>query len=156
MDAPDNPFVPPEAPHGGRGDDAGHGALYTSGQVALATFMGSWVAGGIVLALNSRRLGRPSAAPWLVGTGIVGTVILAMIGYHLQSRGLARMLMLCSIATMYGISEHLTGADVVRELARGRKRGSSWMAAGIGLLCLLAVFGFIFAVVLIADGLDRR
>ncbi len=56
-------------------------SLYTPGHVALATFFGSALAGGLLLASNHRKLGNSSAAwGWAVFGGVL-TGLLFLIQY---------------------------------------------------------------------------
>ncbi len=60
----DNPFAAPTgAPDA---DDTPHGtgiAIYSSGVVVGTTFLGSTIAGSLIIVANAVRLGRPLAAP---------------------------------------------------------------------------------------------
>jgi hypothetical protein len=60
--------------------------LFTPGQVAVATLLGSALGGGIVMAINARRTGRPFLIPLAAGLGLtlaqiaLASMLPAMIG----------------------------------------------------------------------------
>jgi hypothetical protein len=113
-------------------------ALYTPGQVSLATFFGSPLAGGWVMATNERRLGRRSRSTWtLIGT-FLGTLVLLGVAITVMSAG-GSFLGLISVFVMHAIAKATQGELVESHLARGGRHASSWAAFGLGLLGLLVV-----------------
>src|SRR5690349_2588639 len=60
--------------------------LYDRYAVALATFLGTPAAGGVLLAMNYRRLGRPERALLSVVLAILATALLIAVGLVLPNK----------------------------------------------------------------------
>jgi hypothetical protein len=68
-----DPFAPPQADQGvaaAARDGVPPYVLFTPGHVAGATFLGSALAGTLLLALNAQRLGKPMGRPVASGVGL--------------------------------------------------------------------------------------
>ena len=50
---------------------------------------------------------------------------------------------------MYLVAQSLQGSAIVRHELRGGQRDSGWVAAGIGLLCGIAVLSLVFGVAIV-------
>lgn len=146
----------PEAPHGAPPyaapyGEAGQGVppppppgrFFSPNAVGVATFIGSPVAGGIVLALNYRRLGRASAATLAVVATIAATVALLMLAAQLDNTSAGGGIAAGIAFGMVGVAKALQGKAHDAHLAAGGKEGSSWLAAGIGLPFLAAIIGLV-------------
>jgi hypothetical protein len=112
---------------------------FTPTQVAIATFLGSPLVGGITIAINARRAGRPMALP--IVAGVLTTAALLAIGSRLP--------------THYATGVALAGVFAMRgyAMAEQRKLGAtlpaSWLATiGLGLAGLVLVIGAVFGVVM--------
>lgn len=147
-----NPYAPPKS------DDARPAGakkkrktpaykLYTPGQIALATFLGTPVAGMFLLSVNRRRMGKSSLATTTLLGGIGVTVLLFGIGLVLpESVSRAIPIGVTIAAGQYArVDQPLLDAHV----ARGGQKESSWKAAGFGLAGLAAIFGMIMVFVLV-------
>lgn len=96
--------------------------LYSTGSAMLATLLGTTLAGGIVLAVNFWRSGRPRAACWAVAAGLL------LLPLHIAT---------CSVLSLwlaYAYFDALQGGAVGRHLQARGKLASAWGAAGIGLV----------------------
>jgi hypothetical protein len=60
--------------------------LYTPGQVALASFLGSPIAGALLIAGNFRRLGRPDRSWLAVLLGLLATVAILALAFVLPEK----------------------------------------------------------------------
>jgi hypothetical protein len=130
--------------------------LYSPGSIVLATFFGSPVAGGIVMAINYKRLGRLVAAVHAVVWTVVFTaaiITVAMIlpdDVHIPNSAFV----VPQLIAMYFLAASLQGRDLEEHQRRGGLRASAWGAAGIGVLVGVAiavmVFGTIFGVVMLS------
>jgi len=155
------PYAPPvhEAP---RGDMAvavlpeRSIALYTPDHVGLATFLGTLLGGSIVYAINERRLGRPQAATHAIIVGVVGAVVMAGIGFALPSNFPSFPLGIVALFGSRAIARRRQGGLVQAHFAAGGKRASGWVAAGIGLACLVVVLVPIFAIAFLTAFLQSR
>ena len=130
--------------------------LYSVGSITLATALGTPVAGGILMALNYRRLGQlQSAKKALLWTGGF-TILLFILAFVLPDRfghGMAAG----SLIGMYKLAKSMLGAAVTAHRSAGGRIASAWGAFGIGLACLTVVLLCIFtAVFLLPDELGTR
>jgi hypothetical protein len=129
---PSNPF--PEAPA-----VTPAYKLYDSGSVGLATFLGSPIAGGVLMAINSRRIYRHGAFKWvLAGIGI--TVVAGGIGYFLPSYT-ATGIAIALLFLMRAIAKSAQGQNVEEHVRQGGRTASRWAAAGISLAFLVVLVG---------------
>jgi len=121
--------------------------FYPPGAILLATLLGSPTAGSILIALNYRRLAAKSNAWQAVGAGILVTVGL-LFASQFAGEAIGRGLLIGSLIATYHTAKHLQGHAFAQHIEKGGRRASYWSAAGIGLACLVVIFG---AVLLIAD-----
>ena len=128
--------------------------VFTPPQVALAAFVGTPVAGGILLAVNARRARRGwRALAWLVaGVAIEAAVIalaIALDGNALPAVALAlpfRFEPLDFVMPLAGVVATGLVAHVQQRGLGASERASTLAAAGIGLVFLaLAVLYFVLA-----------
>jgi len=154
-----NPYAAPTAHEGALPANAGDAApaprtaaLYTPGNVMLATFLGTPLGGSIVLALNESRLGRKDAAVFSIIGGLLGTTALLALSFVLPDNlPVGHFIGLGSLIALGSIARRRQGQLVSRHLAGGGKKGSGWAAAGIGLLSLVAVLVPLVAILMIAE-----
>jgi len=112
------------------------GRLYSPRAVAVATFLGSLLAGGSLMALNFRRLGRGRAALWaLLGAVLAQAALFALAfalpaSVHVPSVAYTAV----QVLVMLYAAKRLQGADIDSHVNAGGRLASGWTAAGIGLL----------------------
>ncbi|HMG86646.1 MAG TPA: hypothetical protein VK574_13025 [Terracidiphilus sp.] len=126
--------------------------LYDARAVALATFLGTPVAGGILIALNYRRIGRPGTAVKTMIAAIVGTGLLILVGWDIP-HGLDSLIAIGVMFAMKAIAKSFQGHTITEHVAGGGKLASMWSACWIGLATLAALFGCIFLVLYMKDRL---
>jgi hypothetical protein len=152
-----NPYAPPQAQ--GWGAPSGVSAdgvpmaigLYTANHVALATFLGTPLAGAALMAMNERRFGRSGAAVKTLLGGLVASGFLLSIGFILPEGVPTFPIGIGSIFAMSAIAKVRQGEIVQRHLVAGGKRASGWVAAGVGLLSLVAVLVLLVVVLVAAE-----
>ncbi len=128
-----NPFAPPAPIDPAVDADA---RVFTAQHVAIATFLGSGLAGGVLLALNERRLGGSSAANH-IAVGIAVTVATVVLSWVIPLR-IGMLLALPGIYAMRAYAQHAQGARVQPLIEAGRKEGGGMVAlVGLGMLALL-------------------
>ncbi|MBI4957282.1 MAG: hypothetical protein HY908_35045 [Myxococcales bacterium] len=133
------------------GGGAGGGpAVYEPESIALATFLGTPVAGAVLWAWNERVAGRPLRAvvALLVGLGL--TAALFALALVLPSDLSAMMLLVHSALVMgaRALARRWREGEHVRRRLAGTRNVSRWAAAGLGLAGAAAVAGAVLAVVL--------
>lgn len=126
-------------------------ALYTSKHVALATFLGTPVAGAVLMALNENRVGRAGAAIKTLLAGLVATGFLLTLGLVLPDNVPTFPISIGSLFVMSAIAKSRQAGFVAQHFAAGGKQGSGWAAAGIGLLSLLVVLVPLAGVLIVAE-----
>lgn len=109
--------------------------LYSPDQVAVATFLGSPMAGGFLMWQNARRLGKPALMPLVLGLLASGlSLVVAFLVTKIVS-GFA----LAFVFLNRQFAESTQGSAVRQHQARGGKLASGWSAAGVGLLSALVL-----------------
>jgi hypothetical protein len=121
--------------------------LYSSGQIAAATFLGGTIAGGWLLALNYKRLGEPRRARAAIALGALAMAGVIAAAFVIPERAMSS-LGLVPVIAMYWIAKSLQGAAYQRHLARLGQLGSSWRAAGVALASLAICGGAVFGAVI--------
>ncbi|MFT3767833.1 MAG: hypothetical protein QM820_20475 [Minicystis sp.] len=151
-----NPYAPPKADTA-PAEPAAEGAapaykLYTPGQIFLATFLGTPIAGMYLLSANRRRLGHASLATMtLIGGLALGAVLLVLAS--VVPAGGARSLSL-GITIAVGYYARTDQPLLDAHLAKGGRKESTWKAAGIGVAALVAFMAVFVAVMAINGELD--
>ena len=126
------------------------GQLYSVWAVVLATFLGSPLAGGVVMSINCRRLSQPNAArDILLWTAIltVGSLLLGGLIPE-EMRLVEAMLVGLQVFVMYFLAARLQGRAIALHLEQGGEMASYWSVVVIGIVC-----GIILLWTLVALGL---
>lgn len=110
--------------------------LYSPRAVAVATFLGSLLAGGTLVALNFRRLGRGTAALWALLGAVLAQAALFTVAFALPAsvRVPSAAYTALQVLLMLYVAKRLQGADVGNHVKAGGRLASGWAAAGIGLI----------------------
>lgn len=108
--------------------------LYTPNQLVLATFLGAPIAGSILMAVNEQRLGRPKGVITSLAIGVALTAVVVGLAAILPDNFPGLPLGLLGMGAIRGVAQMKQAEAVARHLQWGGRKGSSWAAAGIGLL----------------------
>jgi hypothetical protein len=112
--------------------------VYSPNQIALSTFLGSILAGSLLMAGNYRVFQKPTAVWVTISAGVVGT--LALVGLSMVGReGQAFGVPLLVTFLMRALARSLQGRDFGLVIARGGAKHSTWRATGIAVLCLVGL-----------------
>lgn len=141
----DNPYAPVSTQSAIPSDIA----LYSPGHVAWASFLGSPLAGGAVLALNYLRLRKSKAGVIALLAGSILTVGLMMLAFLLPEDFPSSPIPIAYTIGMYQVTKLLQGDEYRQHLSRGGDKGSAWVATGIGILSLLILLIFLFGALLV-------
>jgi hypothetical protein len=121
--------------------------LFDHGAVALATLFGSPIAGTILMAINYRRLGKPSSAVGAVACGIVGTG-LAIALASLLPQGISSGMSIVLLLVMMNAAKTFQGSIIEEHKRQGGKLASLWVAFFISLgvlaVIVLGVVAWVF------------
>ena len=115
------------------------GALYSPGQIGLATFLGAPIAGCWLLAANYAALGKRDARRRTLIYGALGTIVMLAIAYFLPEHFPNVVLPAVYTVTLRGVAEREQGKLFNAHVQGGGRKHSSWRAAGIGLVWLAAI-----------------
>ncbi|KKM15575.1 hypothetical protein LCGC14_1694690 [marine sediment metagenome] len=112
-------------------------ALYPVKAVAWATFFGSPLAGGIVMAINYGRLGRPGAKRnALLWSALATAALFTVIFLIPDDLSIPHSVFyIPQLAAMYAIAHSLQGPAIKLHRERGGSLASVWRAVGVGCVC---------------------
>jgi len=133
-----SPYAPPKAEV-----HVAPGVVYTPNQIALATFVGSTLAGTVLLAINERRLGRPDAVLPTIILGVFASVALMAFTAVLPDSVPTLPFAIVGIFGIRGIAHVRQNDRIEKHIAAGGRRGSGWTAFGVGLGGLVLLVGII-------------
>jgi hypothetical protein len=119
--------------------------LFDSGAVGLATFFGTPFAGTVLMAVNYRRLGNAGKALLTALLGLAASAILVVIGWNSTS-GSGVVGLVFFLAT-WQAARAVQGKAVEAHESRGGQLASKWLACGLGIAILIALFGVVFLVI---------
>jgi amino acid transporter len=110
--------------------------VYTPGQIAWATFLGSALGGGILIAINYKRLNKDDQIAKAIVLIVLGFVIVIIFG----AAWTASPFIICGIqaAIMYYLAGNWQGKYIQEHMNLGGKIASSWGATGAGLVGTVA------------------
>lgn len=123
--------------------------LYTPNQILLAAFLGAPIAGSILMAINEQRLGRPKGVLSALAIGVALTALVVGLAFALPDDFPGLPLGLLGMGSIRAVVQLKQAEAVARHVQWGGRKGSSWAAAGIGLLGSLILLG---GVVIVAVG----
>lgn len=128
-------------------------ALYTHGAIVLATFLGSLLAGGLLLAINLRRLGHFNKA-----RNVLVLSVIVMVGFVVLVSQLPDDLnipnLLFAIPQMFAIywtAKMSQGSALQEHIAAGGRTASTWRAVGIAVGIAILLAGLSLAIVVLAS-----
>jgi hypothetical protein len=131
--------------------------LYSVNAVGLASFLGSVLAGAVLMAINYRRIGEPARATYAIILGILGTVASIGIALVLPDRVPSAAIVVPQLFAMIAIARAMQGPMLERHVQQGGKIASMWKAAGIAMLFFIVLFGAIILGALVLDpGMGTR
>ena len=122
--------------------------MFSVGQITLATFLGSPIAGCLLLAQNYRSLGRIKEGWQTLFVGIVSTIIAFLIGFWLPENFPSTVLPAIYTVTMHQTAKILQGNEIARYKAQGGK-GSWATTVGIAVACLISIVVLAFGAMLL-------
>jgi hypothetical protein len=118
-------------------------SLYDSRSVALATFLGSPIAGGVLMAMNYKRLGQAGKGGATTFVCLLLTGLVILVSWNIP-KGITLPLALALMFGMQWASRALQGKAIESHVAQGGQLGSRGTAALIGLAFLVIVFLAVF------------
>ena len=114
--------------------------LFNADSVGLATFLGTPIAGSILMAANYRRLEKGGKAAAVIVIGLLVTALALVFGFLIPQAASAGVAVGLFLAVRTA-AKALQGAAVEQHVRQGGKLGSKWAAAGLGIVLLAIVVG---------------
>jgi hypothetical protein len=125
--------------------------LYSAWAVCVATVMGGPLAGGIIMAINYRRLGEKGKAVHAIVWTAVAMAAFCVVGAIFEDMP-NLVFMPPQWIGMYLAAKAFQGPAMTRHELGGNLFDSAWVAAGIGLACGIALFAVILAGAIVFAG----
>ena len=115
--------------------------LFDSTSVLIAAIFGSPLAGGALMALNYRRLGKPSSARRALLIGILVTAAAIFVGYKFTPPyWISSPIAIGLVLATKQAAEAYQGGTIAAHATSGGRLSSRWAALGIGILGCAAVY----------------
>lgn len=127
--------------------------LYAVNSVVWAAFWGSFVAAGIVMAINFARLGRKTAALATALLSIVATTALIAGAFVLPDdlEVPNSYFYIPQLVAAYLLAKAVQGPAIQKHIEQGGALSSAWYGSLIGALCLPCIFGPVVGVALLME-----
>lgn len=120
--------------------------LYSLWSVVLATFIGSLIAGSVLLAINYRRIGRAGAGRTAIAIGAIATLAVIIVTQLMPDQVPSALSTFPQLVVVYLIATRLQG-DILEQHERAfGPLSSPWGALGIGLIFLILIAALAFAI----------
>ena len=123
--------------------------LYDSTSVLIAAIFGSPLAGTALMALNYRRLGKPSSAKWALLIGILVTAAAIFVGFKFTPPfWISSPIAIGLVLATKQAAEAYQGGTIATHATTGGRLSSRWAALGVGILGCAAVYVAVLALTL--------
>lgn len=115
--------------------------LYKVSGVGIATFLGTPIAGGLLMSRNFKRLGNEAAARKTLILSVMGTIAVFVLAFFIPENidvpGSA--LAAPQLVLMIMLTKQLQEKDIKQHEEAGGIMASNWKALGIAMLVVLAI-----------------
>lgn len=129
---------------------SGH-KVFSTGQIIVASFLGTPMAGCLLIAQNYRALGKKSSAwPPLV-VGVAATILLLVLAFLLPENSPNYGLPAGSCVGTYFYAKQQQGDAIDNYLKAGGKRSSWWIPIAVSLGCAVISLILVIAIALAFD-----
>ncbi|MEE8625324.1 MAG: hypothetical protein V3T19_08290 [Acidiferrobacterales bacterium] len=113
--------------------------LYSLGSIGLATFLGTWLAGAVLISRNYSRLGKRRASRISILLGVLSIVPILLTGFFIDypeqyDAFLPAVLQGIQLGVISMIAHRLQGEAFSAHEEKGGQFYSNWRAAGVALL----------------------
>jgi len=112
------------------------GLVYSVRQIAVATFLGTPLAGALLLGANFRALGKPASRKPAIIWGVVATVVVMVLAFILPDRMPNSVLPIAYTMGMRQAALQLQGAALTAHAQASGPHQSNWRVFGISMACL--------------------
>jgi hypothetical protein len=124
------------------------GKLFSVSQITLSTFLGTPIAGCLLVAANYRQLGKDAAALPTLGVGAASTILIFAIAFSLPENFPNAALPVAYCFGMRQLVSYFQGDAISNYLKAGGRKGSWIIPIAVGLGCLALIFAVVFGSIL--------
>lgn len=126
---------------------------YKVSGIGLATFLGSSLAGGVLLYLNEKQRGNPQRGYTLLGMSLLIFALTIGLAILLPVEVPGIVFTAIQIFAMVQITQSNQGQQLTCHQSQGHRMASNWKAAGVSLLVLLGILAVAVPIILFLDGM---
>lgn len=127
--------------------------LYRESGVLIATVLGGFAAGGLLLGINGQRLGHPNAMMRYFGGALVATLVVVIAGLMLPESIPSALFIVPQVLGILAVLRHTQGAELTRHADNIGAFESNWKAFGISIVVVIVLFALVMAGLLAWDSL---
>ncbi|HET6975266.1 MAG TPA: hypothetical protein VFI24_03010 [Pyrinomonadaceae bacterium] len=125
--------------------------LFSTGQIAVASFLGAPLSGSLLVAQNFRALGKVRSAWQPLLIGVAATILLSIFALLLPEKFPNYILPAGSCLGMYFYARQQQGDVVDNHLRAGGKKGSWLVLISVSIGCTIIILILLIAVVIAFD-----
>ncbi len=125
--------------------------LFKLSGIGVATFFGTLMAGGLLMALNERALGRPERVWPTLALSFGASVVVMALAWMLPAQVPSIVFTVVQLIAITHVAKAHQGTQIDARIASGLPMCSNWRAFGISLLVLVGILALmmlgVFAVI---------
>lgn len=125
--------------------------LFKISGIGLATFFATTLAGGILIAMNFKRLGKEAKAKNAIIYSIIATIAIFFIAFIIpEDMNIPNTVFtVVQVVVMVQLAKQLQQSDIREHVSNGGELASNWKAFGISILVLLAIIAALIPVIML-------
>src|SRR5258708_4459455 len=125
--------------------------LFSVAQITLAAFLGSPIAGCLLLARNYRELGKGGAAWQALFAGTASSILVFLLAFCLPENFPNMALPFAYCFGLRQLAKYLQGEAIYNHFMTGGRRGSWVITIVMGLGCLAVIFVLLFGLIIVMN-----
>lgn len=122
--------------------------LYSKSQVGVATFLGSPIAGAILMSQNLKALNQYEEAKRYLLIGFISTATLFLLAFIIPDNFPNSSISLFGLLAVIHWYKTTQESLYANHISMGGQKGSWGATIGIGMICLIVVFILVFSIVM--------
>jgi hypothetical protein len=125
--------------------------LFSVEQITSAAFLGSPIAGCLLLARNYHELGKGGAAWQALAAGTVSSILVLLLAASLPENSHNTALPIVYCLGLRQLAIYLQGGAISNHYMTGGRKGSWVTTIAVGLGCLTFTFVLLFGLILVSN-----
>jgi hypothetical protein len=125
--------------------------LFSTEQIALASFLGAPISGCLLVAQNYRVLRKAGSVWQPVVLGVAATILLMLLALFLPDGFPNFVLPAASCLGIYFYAKQQQGDAIDNHLKSGGKKGSWWVMIGLSIGCTIVILILLIAIAITFD-----